>query len=92
MILFPNTSKGIVSITNIYRVAHTPVKMQVLTAVSIPNGADARALFICCCFFVTSCLPQNFFFASSPFLNGIEWDPNFIFKRYRKKFSRGKFA
>ena len=54
--------KGIVSITNIYRVAHTPVKMQVLTAVSIPNGADARALFICCCFFVTSCLPQFFIF------------------------------
>ena len=48
--------------------------------------------FIYYYFFVTSCLPGIFFFASSPFLNGIDWDPNFILKRYRNKFSRGKFA
>ena len=44
------------------------------------------------CLFIFFCDIMKFFFASSPFLNGIEWDPNFILKRYRKKFSRGKFA
>ena len=95
--------KGIVSITNVYGVAHTSGRMhqnrfwQRTPVCPVCRAAGHNACWRALVFFLShqanrQAFLEILFFASSLFLNGIEWDPNFILKRYRKKFSRGKFA